>query len=126
MTLSARNWAWDMAQRRRLHHEEAYDVHGDPTDWIGLKSGEKLVLLCLAEHESAEEGYAYPSYERVSQRTGLSVRSVQTHVHALEAYGILEVDKARGSNGRWMRNVYVLRVPEVYRDKDDKWRALQG
>ena len=51
---------------------------------------------------------------------------MQTHVHALEAYGILEVDKARGSNGRWMRNVYVLRVPEAYRDKDDKWRALQG
>jgi len=125
MTLSARNWAWETGYRRRLSHETAVDRYGDPSEWVALKPGEKLVLLCLAEHESAEEGYAFPSHDRIAERTGLSVRSVQTHVHALEEYGALLVDKARASNGRWYRNTYVLAVPQEFREKDDKWRAHQ-
>jgi hypothetical protein len=120
MTLSARNWAWDVTSRQYYDDGVGRDVSVD------LKPGEKLTLLCLPEHENAEEGFAYPSYETIAGRTGLSVRSVQTHVKALERYGAIVIGKKnRSRGGTWLRNTYELNVPAAYRDSDPKWRAHQ-
>lgn len=110
MSLSARNWAW-AAQWIR-------DGKPEPMK-------EKLTLLCLAELENAEYGYAFPSHERIAELTGQSERTVRTHLKALEVGGAIRIEKRPSSRGRWMRNVYVLNVPEKYRETDEQWMGHQ-
>lgn len=87
---------------------------------------EKITLLCLAEFENHEYGYAFPSHEKIAERTGQSVRTVQTHIKTLVQNGALTIEKRRGVTGTWLRNVYVLNVPDSYREKDPEWVRLNG
>jgi DNA-binding transcriptional ArsR family regulator len=108
MSISARNWAWD-------------------THWSsGAPMKEKITLLCLAEHENPEYGYAFPSHEKIAERTGQSVRTVQTHLKTLVDAGVVVVEKRRSNKGSWLRNVYLLKVPQAYRDTDPEWMREQG
>lgn len=120
MTLSARNWAWSVARRTPLGKESP-----GPDGRVPLKPGEKLVLLCIAEHENAEDGYSYPSYDTIAAKTGLSVRSVQTHVQTLEAAGAFEIRPQRRRDGKFARYTYWLNVPDSYRESDAKWLSNQ-
>ncbi|TFC03634.1 helix-turn-helix domain-containing protein [Cryobacterium mannosilyticum] len=81
---------------------------------------EKLTILCLAEFENPEYGYAFPSHETIAERTGLSTRTVQTHMKTLVLFGAVTIEKRR-SGGKWLRNVYLLNVPDSYRQKDPEW-----
>lgn len=112
MTLSARNWAWDLR----------YVSDANGARIRELKPGEKLTLLCIAEHENAEYGYAYPSYEVIGERTCQSVRTVQSHVRALVELGAFTIERRKSRKGKWMNNVYVLDVPELYRMRDPEWQ----
>jgi len=87
---------------------------------------EKVTLLCLAEHENAEYGYAFPSHETIAERTGQSVRTVQTHIKTLQKNKALTIEKRRGVSGSWQRNVYLLNVPDSYREKDPEWMRHNG
>lgn len=110
MTISARNWAW--AVRVRI-------VEGER---VPLKAGEKVTLLYLAEMENAEEGCAYPAVKTIAENTGQSVRTVDGHLKTLVAANAIRVEKRhRSRDGRWLRNTYLLQVPEVYREKDPEW-----
>ena len=65
----------------------------------------KLVLQCFVHHLNAREGAAYfglswPSVSRVARMCGLSERTVQGHIRALERAGIL---RARLRTGRTTR-----------------------
>jgi DNA-binding MarR family transcriptional regulator len=111
MSISARNWAWDAKEL----------ISGGHTP---LK--EKLTLLCLAEHENPEYGYAFPSHETIAERTGQSVRTVQNHVKKLQQLGALSIEKRRSREGRHLRNVYVLHVPHEYRERDPEWMREQS
>ncbi|GHD50700.1 hypothetical protein D9V29_11810 [Mycetocola manganoxydans] len=111
MTISARNWAWEAQQIREASGE-----------WRPMKAGEKLTLLCLAEFENAEEGFAYPSHQTIANWTCQSIRTVQNHLGALENLHLFSVEKRRSSRGRWLRNVYVLNVPASYRETDPEWK----
>ncbi|WP_133160222.1 helix-turn-helix domain-containing protein [Cryobacterium zongtaii] len=82
---------------------------------------EKLTLLCLAEHENPEYGYAFPSHETIAERTGQSVRTVQTHIKTLVQFKAVNIEKRRSERGKWLRNVYLLNVPDSYREKDPEW-----
>lgn len=110
MSLSARNWAWAV---REVHNRK-------------IKPGEKLVLLCLAEHENPQLGYAFPSQERIAEWTGQSSRTVREHLASLEIVGAFFMEKRRSPKGRWMHNVYVLEVPEKFRESDPEWIREQG
>ncbi|MFC5337531.1 helix-turn-helix domain-containing protein [Leucobacter denitrificans] len=114
MTLSARNWAWDV-NRFNLGNKLVRD----------LKPGEKLTLLAIAESENAEYGYAFPSYDYLAQMTCQSVRTIQTHVKTLEHNNAFKIEKRKSRKGKWLNNVYVLNVPETYRAKDPEWQRYQ-
>jgi len=114
MSLSARNWAWDVA---------VLTIDGKTRK---LLPGEKLTLLCIAELENCSEGFSYPSMEHIAKRTSQSVRSVQTHVATLVDVGAFMIERRRSRKGRWLRNVYVLDVPAEYRESDPEWLAHQG
>lgn len=113
MTISARNWAWD-AQRIR-----------DAGVWRDLHPGEKLTLLCLAEDENAEEGYAFRSQENIAERTRQTDRTVRRHLKVLEAAGAIRIEKRRRRGGTWANSVYILSVPSPYREKDPEWMRNQ-
>lgn len=106
MTLSARNWAWDIREP--------------------LKAGEKLTLLCIAESENAEWGYACPGNNYVAIRTCQSLRTVGAHLRRLEELKLITRERRRSTRGRWDHYVYVLPVPESYRAHDRLWQELQG
>jgi hypothetical protein len=111
VSISARNWAWDCRWTK---------------GGVPAPMKEKITLLCLAEHENPEYGYAFPSHETIAERTGQSVRTVQTHIKALVEYKAVTIEKRRGTKGKWLRNVYLLNVPDNYREKDPEWMRWNG
>lgn len=125
MSLSARNWAWDIKRRLRLPSDPP-PKPGEGSAIMTLHPGEKLTLLCIAEHESTVEGCAFPSYTRISEKTGLNVRTVQRHVRVLAECGLLRVEKQRRASGQWLSHVYYFdTVPVEYREQDKAWMAQQ-
>jgi hypothetical protein len=116
VTISARNWAWAIEGRRTADG-----------DFIPMKAGEKITLLFLAEMENAEEGCAYPTVSTIAKRTGQSVRTVDGHLTSLVLAHAITVEKKRRSrDGRWLRNTYLLSVPESYRRTDLEWQRHQA
>lgn len=111
MTVSARNWAWSLYLTKPDGKRTVFK--------------EKLTLLCLAEMENATDGYAYPSQKYIAEMTGQAERTVRTHLEELERLGLIAKEKRRSDHGRWARNVYVLRVPAEYREKDKEWMGRQ-
>jgi hypothetical protein len=115
MSLSARNWAWEVI--------DLTDTEG--TQRI-LRPAEKLTLLCLAEHESVEHGYAFPSRERIAERTCLTTRSVSRAITVLVDVGAVTVVKKRSQDGQWPSSMYRLAVPVSYRTSDKAWLAARA
>lgn len=115
MSLSARNWAWEVATLTQ------------PDGVVRtLHAAEKLTLLCLAEHESVEHGYAFPSRERIAERTGLTVRSVSRSITTLVNVGAVSIVKKRSQDGQWPSSMYLLVVPMSYRTSDKAWLAARA
>lgn len=114
MTMSARNWAW------------AVNVVTIDGERRSVLPAEKLVLLCIAELENSDEGCAWPSQKYIAERTGLSERTVLTHIGTFTMLGAIEKRRHRSTRGRWDRNVYFLNVPQKYRDSDPEWMSKQG
>lgn len=56
-----------------------------------LKPTDRFVLLAIADHVGDTTGEAWPSIERVADRTSLSHRTVQRSLRTLEARGFIEV-----------------------------------
>lgn len=111
MTLSARNWAWSIGKVNAQNEPIAFR--------------EKLTLLCLAELENAELGYAYPSQKHIAKMTCQSERTVRSHLAELKRLGLISSEKARSERGRWDRDVYILNVSPEYREKDSVWMGHQ-
>lgn len=126
MSLSARNWAWDMKMRRRLPTDPP-PKPGEGSAVMPLHPGEKLTLLCIAELENPVEGCAYPSYQHISEQTGLNVRTVQRHVRTLAACGLFRVEKQRRQGGQWFSHLYFFdAIDDEYREQDRAWMAQRG
>lgn len=112
MTVSARNWVWSLG---------ATTPDGRPTVFR-----EKFTLLAIAEMENAERGCAWPSQSKIARMTGQAERTVRTHLRQLEKLGLVRVEKRRSQKGGWERSVYVLPVPESFRQTDREWMAHQN
>ena len=65
---------------------------------------ERLIMLSLADHAD-DEGRCYPSIDRLSRRTGLSERAVQTNIAKLRDQGYIKVVLG-GGKGR--SNLYFI------------------
>jgi DNA-binding IscR family transcriptional regulator len=52
---------------------------------------DRLVLLSLADQANDQDGTCWPSIGHIAQRTGLSARTVQRSIRALEAAALLSV-----------------------------------
>lgn len=72
-----------------------------------------LVYEELLENFNDELGYSFPSFEKISQDTGISIRSVHNHVEKLKELGYIYTQEAYarqkdGQFGREQNNMYVL------------------
>jgi len=56
-------------------------------------------MLSLADHANLESGVAFPSIERIAERSKLSCRQVQRALRLLEASGELRRERNAGPNG---------------------------
>lgn len=64
---------------------------------VQLPAGEKLVLLCLADFAD-DDGTCWPGIEVLAERTGLTERSVRSHLKRLEDCALLERQRRVGQS----------------------------
>jgi hypothetical protein len=82
-----------------------------------LKSGPKFVLVALANYAD-EDGYCYPSQERIAADTGQGESTVRAHLKLLEEGGessprYIERRERRRANGTRDNDGYQLLAPDV-------------
>lgn len=99
MSLVAYRWVW--AQR-------------------GLTSGQRTVLLFLAEEHRQPTGLCCPGLERIAAHCELQPRWVQRCLRALEARGLLRIEHG---TGRHHTNRYVLPVALSSSGEDERTAA---
>lgn len=81
-----------------------------------IKSGPKFVLVALADYAD-ERDSCYPSYKKLSAKTGFKERAIANHMVALEEAGLirreeLRYDDGRRSGFRFFLNLQNLQVAE--------------
>lgn len=75
-------------------------------------SREKLVLLCLADYASDEDGQCWPSIRSLSAKAELSERAVQQSLKKLAEMGLITV-RRRSVEGMSLTNVYRLNLDAI-------------
>ncbi|WP_370675529.1 helix-turn-helix domain-containing protein [Pleomorphomonas sp. PLEO] len=70
-------------------------------------SREKLVLLCLADYASDEDGQCWPAIRSLSAKTELSERAIQQSLKKLADMGLITI-RRRSVEGMSLTNIYRL------------------
>ncbi|MDP9457035.1 MAG: helix-turn-helix domain-containing protein [Actinomycetota bacterium] len=72
----------------------------------------------LADHANNRTGVCWPSMRRLAGILGRSVRTIQRHVHTLQALGLIEIIERRRWRGRYSSYTFrVLHFVELIRRK---------
>ena len=97
MALECERWQW-----RELFASE----HGpdDPST--------RLVLFVLSLHMNQDGGNAFPAQELIAKRSGLSVRSVRTHLANAAQAGWLKIYQKTQKGKAWYVHEYVATIPD--------------
>lgn len=72
-------------------------------------SGQKLVLLLLADHSNGDTGQCNPSHKRLAERCCMGLSTLKNHISELEACGFLSVVH-KSVDGASLPNQYVLNI----------------
>lgn len=75
-------------------------------------SKEKLVLLCLADYASDEDGQCWPAVRSLSAKAELSERAVQQSLRKLAELGLITV-RRRSAEGVSLTNIYRLNLTAI-------------
>lgn len=75
-----------------------------------VASGEKLVLVALADYAHPETHECWPGQNSISEMTGVSKRSVVRHLQALEALGLISRQRRHRQDGSRTSDCYVMNV----------------
>ena len=78
------------------------------------KGCSRLVLQCFTHHLNDEKGLSWPSIRRVAHMCGMSERTVQLHVRALQAAGILRARLRTGHTTHYSIHLDAL-TPLVFK-----------
>ncbi len=74
--------------------------------------------LALSDHAHNTSGLAWPSMRRLAGILGRSTRTIQRHIHMLQALGLVEIVERRRWRGRYSSYTYkVLHFAELIRRK---------
>ena len=92
MSLSAREWAKDQRARKATQLERGV--------LVTLTPSERFLLITLADFESVEEGYAYPSLSTLVEETGFNKATITRLLGKLEDGGLIIRVKHRAAGKR--------------------------
>lgn len=81
------------------------------------------VLLSISLYMSEKGEGAFPSMEKLSEDTGLNLRTIKKHVPLAEELGWIKVVKKAGRGRGWKRNDYKAQIPESYYKKMKEFEA---
>jgi DNA-binding transcriptional ArsR family regulator len=70
-------------------------------------------LCALSDHANSKNGLCWPSMNRLARILGLSLRTVQRHLHLLKDQGFIEFVERRRNKGRY--SSYLYRVVHIVR-----------
>lgn len=86
-------------------------AHGAPVEAIPT-------YAALADYSNNKTGLCWPKMETLAANLGRSVRTIQRHLHELQALGLVEFVERRRWRGRFSGYTYrVLSVPAMIRAK---------
>jgi DNA-binding MarR family transcriptional regulator len=72
-------------------------------------SGQKLVLIMLANYCNSHTGQCNPSHQRLSKECCMSTSALKVHIKCLEDDGFLSIER-RSIDGSSLPNQYILRM----------------
>lgn len=72
----------------------------------------KFLLLAICDH-LGKDGFCFPGQATLARQTGMTTRSIHTHLKALEALGLLNVTQRRDGMNRRLASIY--EIPENHR-----------
>jgi DNA-binding transcriptional ArsR family regulator len=75
------------------------------------------ILTTLADLYAIREGYAWCSMEYLAKRCEVSVKTVRVHVNALEAAGLISIERRRKADGS--HNNHRYRFPHLEESQGD-------
>jgi DNA-binding transcriptional ArsR family regulator len=85
-----------------------------------LTPADKVVGVALVQHVNKQEGYAWPSHDRLAEKTALSSRHVRRSLRKLEKQGLISVGQRGGGvymkEGLGLRGIpcrYSLTIPDL-------------
>ena len=84
-----------------------------------LKGSLKLTAQELV-HRASSSGFVRVSYGYLADKTGLTIRTMITHVHLLEGLGILRKQKVWISATRCAVNLYTLLIRPLHKCASEK------
>ena len=71
----------------------------------------RLVLLTLRTYMNAKNEQCFPGAKKIAQSSGMSLRSVFTHLHKAEKAGFVVITKKKSHNGGHDSNEYTACYP---------------
>jgi DNA-binding transcriptional ArsR family regulator len=80
---------------------------------VGVPAYAIGTLCVLSDHANSKSGLCWPSMNRLARILGLSVRTVQRHLHLLKDQGLIEFVERRRNKGRY--SSYLYRVVHIVR-----------
>ena len=72
----------------------------------GVPAEAILTFYALADHAHNRTGECWPSMRRLAEILGKSTRTIQRHLHALKACGLVEFVERRRHRGRFSSYLY--------------------
>jgi hypothetical protein len=75
----------------------------------GLKSTEKLVLICLANHAD-KEGFCFPSQRHIAKTAAITERAVRANIASLVDKGFISKEHRQRLDGSRTTDKYLLNV----------------
>ena len=92
----------------------------------GLRPATKVVLYWIADHHNSETGDCFPSINRLAILCEMSRRSVETHITALEDFGLLKRKAQYRDTGGKTTNSYLLELTGTLENSDDTQNLRMG
>ena len=76
-------------------------------------SGQKLLMIMLANYANEESGKAWPCRKTLAEDCRMSNRTISTHTQALEKMGLITIEKRHVIDRPYPNNVYLLHIGKV-------------
>lgn len=90
---------WTPIPVRLLEHQKT----------LGIRPSEMTVVIHLLRYWfSADQEYVYPRQSKIAESSGMSVRTVQRAIDALEDKGLIEKEKKKEGISMYAHNYYSL------------------